>query len=184
MPSVQQKKHGRWKVCSLSLSLSLCLSPSRRPCTFSAQCYLHVLLLLLLHLISMFLLPVSVMMSLSIPHVQECLNEPHFVIQRLSAGKLRSSLSLSLCLSLSLSRRFWWNTLWNSNVFVFITLLILEGGRIRRTLATGLAEVGLGGRVYWHLFALELVEAQSNSFSCPCWHPEDRKELCIIAPSP
>ncbi len=87
MPSVQRKKHGRWKVFLLLLSLALL------PCTFSAWSYLRVLL------------PVSVEMSRAIPHVQECLNEPLFVICRLDAGKLRSSGLL-----------FWLNSLWNSNI--------------------------------------------------------------------
>lgn len=76
----------------------LLLSPSpsfaRLPCTFSAWSYLRVLL------------PVNVEMNRAIPHVQECLNEPHFVIWQLDAGKLRSSLRL-----------FWLNLLWKSNMF-------------------------------------------------------------------
>ncbi len=52
-------------------SSTLFLSLSRLACTFSARSYLCVIL------------PVSVMMSRAIPHVQECLNEPHFVTWRL-----------------------------------------------------------------------------------------------------
>lgn len=78
--------------------VSLCLSPPW--CTFSSRSYLHVLV------------PVSVEMSRAIPHVQECVNEPHFAIWRLDAWKWRLSVLV-----------FWLNLLWNSNVLCFYLCL-------------------------------------------------------------
>lgn len=53
------------------------------------------------------LLPVSVVTRRAIPHVQECLNELHFVIPKLDAGKLRMSLAVLAKLTFSISNMFW-----------------------------------------------------------------------------